>query len=230
MNQPHRVPARRRWLHLAPPPPPSATPRPEAPLDDEALIEAVMEGDTKRARSVHDRLVSAIEPTLYRVLGKREPDHDDLVQAALEQIILSLRRGRFARGCSLATWASSVAAHVAFNALRSRRVARRVFDDVELSQVVDGADSIAAGAIGDAERDVSVRSRIRRAQAHLTSMNPDKAMVLVLHDVLGHELVEIAAMIGVSTAAAQSRLVRARREFLERVQADESPAGADHGD
>jgi RNA polymerase sigma-70 factor (ECF subfamily) len=197
-------------------------------LDDEALIEAVMDGDARRARPVHDYLVSAIEPTLYRVLGKREPDHDDLVQASLEQIIVTLRRGRFARGCSLATWASSVAAHVAFNALRSRRASRRVFDSVELSQVVDGAESIAPGVVGDAERDLSVRSGIRMAQAHLTSMNADKAMVLVLHDVLGHELVEIAAMLGVSTAAAQSRLVRARREFLERVRADDPAGGADH--
>jgi RNA polymerase sigma factor (sigma-70 family) len=230
MNQPHRVPARKRWLRLAPPAAPSAAPPSEAPLDDEALIEAVMEGDTRRARAVHDRLVSAIEPTLYRVLGKREPDHDDLVQAALEQIVVSLRRGRFARGCSLGTWASSVAAHVAFNALRSRRVARRVFDSMELSQVIDGAESIPADAVGDAERDMSVRSRIRLAQAHLTSMNPDKAMVLVLHDVLGHELVEIAAMLGVSTAAAQSRLVRARREFLARARADEPAAGVDHAE
>jgi RNA polymerase sigma factor (sigma-70 family) len=230
MNQPHRVPARRRWLRLAPSPPESTAHRPEASLDDEALIEAVMEGDTRRARAVHDRLVSAVEPALYRVLGKREADHDDLVQATLEQIILSLRRGRFARGCSLATWASSVAAHVAFNALRSRRVTRRVFDSVELSEVVDGAESISADAVGDAERDVSVRSRIRAAQAHLMAMNEDKAMALVLHDVLGHELVEIAAMLGVSTAAAQSRLVRARREFLERVEKDESPEGADRAD
>jgi RNA polymerase sigma-70 factor, ECF subfamily len=230
MTQPHRVPARRRWLQLAPYPPESTAPQSGAPVDDEALIEAVMEGDTRRARAVHDRLVSAIEPALYRVLGKREPDHDDLVQAVLEQIILSLRRGRFARGCSLATWASSVAAHVAFNALRSRRVTRRVFDSVELSEVVDGAGAISADVVGDAERDVSVRSRIRMAQAHLMAMTQDKAMVLVLHDVLGHEVVEIAAMLGVSTAAAQSRLVRARREFLERVEADESQGGFDHAD
>jgi DNA-directed RNA polymerase specialized sigma24 family protein len=62
------------------------------------------------------------------------------------------------------------------------------------------------------------------------AMNQDKAMALVLHDVLGHELVEIAAMLGVSTAAAQSRLVRARREFLERVATDEAPGGVDHAD
>jgi RNA polymerase sigma-70 factor (ECF subfamily) len=215
----------KRWLRLAPPPSPSA-PKSEAFLDDEALIDAVLQGDVRKARPLHDRLISAIEPTLYRVLGKREPDHDDLVQAALEQIVSTLRRGRFARGCSLTTWASAVAAHVAFNALRSRRSSRRVFDPIDLTCVVDEGPSAALGTVGDAEHDIGVRARIRAAQGHLMSMNPDKAMVLVLHDVLGHELVEIAAMLGVSTAAAQSRLVRARREFMKRMEAeDDSPGG-----
>jgi RNA polymerase sigma-70 factor (ECF subfamily) len=192
-------------------------------LDDEALIEAVARCDIRRARQLHDRLISAIEPALYRVLGRREADHDDLVQATLEQIVLSLRRGRFARGCSLSTWASAVAAHVAYNALRSRRCARRVFDSVELHDVVDDRAAVDPRMVGDAEKEIGIRARIHAAQAHLTAMSPDKAMVLVLHDVLGHELAEIAPMLGISLAAAQSRLVRGRREFLKRSQEEELP-------
>jgi RNA polymerase sigma-70 factor (ECF subfamily) len=204
-----------RWLRLAPPPSPSA-PEPRVRLDDEGLIDAVLRGDTRHAGELHDRLIPAIEPALYRVLGRREHDHDDLVQATFEQIVLTLVRGRFARGCSLSTWASAVAAHVAFNALRARKRARRVFDPVE--SVIDAAET---GMIGDAERDISVREQIRAAQAHLTAMTPGRAMVLVLHDVLGHELAEIATILDVSISAAQSRLVRARRDFQKRVRADD---------
>ena len=42
-------------------------------------------------------------------------------------------------------------------------------------------------------------------------------MALVLHDVLGHNLAEVAEMSGITVAAAQSRLVRGRREFLKRM-------------
>ncbi len=204
-----------RWLRLAPPPSPSA-PKPQVLLDDEGLIEAVLRGDTRRAGELHDRLIPAIEPALYRVLGRREHDHDDLVQTSFEQIVMTLMRGRFARGCSLSTWASAVAARVAFNALRSRRRARRVFDTIETA--TDAAES---RMVGDAEHDMSVREEIRSAQAHLTAMRPERAMVLVLHDVLGHDLAEIATIVDVSIAAAQSRLVRARREFQKRVQAND---------
>jgi RNA polymerase sigma-70 factor (ECF subfamily) len=209
------------WLRLAPARP-EAAPAREPPLDDEELIEAVERGDARRAHELYGRLVSAIEPTLYRVLGRREPDHDDLVQATFEQIVLTLRRGRFARGCSLSTWASAIAAHVAFNALRAKRRARDAFEPRDVSEVLEDPGAVDARMIGDAERDVGVRARIRAAQAHLMAIHPDKAMVLVLHDVLGHELAEIAAMLGISVAAAQSRLVRGRKEFLERAHAEDA--------
>jgi len=48
-------------------------------------------------------------------------------------------------------------------------------------------------------------------------MPSEKAETLFLHDVEGLDLAEIAALTGTSVAAAQSRLVRARKELLERV-------------
>lgn len=43
---------------------------------------------------------------------------------------------------------------------------------------------------------------------------------MYLHSVLGYELAEIAAMIGISVTAAQSRLVRGRREITHRMKPD----------
>jgi RNA polymerase sigma-70 factor (ECF subfamily) len=49
-------------------------------------------------------------------------------------------------------------------------------------------------------------------------MKPEHAETLVLHDALGHELSEIAVLMGVSVAAAQSRLIRGRKELLRRAK------------
>jgi len=53
-------------------------------------------------------------------------------------------------------------------------------------------------------------------------MAPEKAETLFLHDVEGLDLAEIATLTRVTVAAAQSRLVRARKELEERVN------GGDH--
>ena len=97
-------------------------------LDDEALILAVQRGDRQVASALYDRLIRVVDHTVYRVFGRREVDHDDLVQMVFEQIVVTLSRRSYARACNLRTWASSIASHVAFNALRSRRRERKVMD------------------------------------------------------------------------------------------------------
>ena len=206
LSRSHRIPKAERWLQLAPTPA-----APKQPVDDDALIDAVVRGDVRAAREFYDRLIAVVQSTLHRLIGRAGCDHEDLVQVTFEQIVLSLVRGRFSRGCRLSTWASSIAAHVAFNALRARRRARVVFDPVELADVADRR------ATGDGERDASVRQQIQAVQVHLAAMSPTKAMGLVLHDVLGHELAEVSVMLGISVSAAQSRLVRGRRDLLGRL-------------
>jgi RNA polymerase sigma-70 factor (ECF subfamily) len=186
--------------------------RPDAEgLDDEALILAVQRGDRQVASALYDRLIRVVDHTVYRVFGRREVDHDDLVQMVFEQIIVTLSRRSYARACNLRTWASSIASHVAYNALRSRRRERKVM-------ARDAApDSESYAARGDAEREAAVRSELTLVRATLVDMKPQYAETVFLHDVLGHELAEIALMMRVSVAAAQSRLVRGRKELLRRL-------------
>jgi len=179
---------------------------------DEQLVDAVQRGDAGMAGLVYDRLLGAVDHALYRVFGRREHDHDDLVQAAFEQIVLTLSRRSYARACSLQTWASTIATHVAFNALRARRRERRVFDR-DASNISEPEPP----ASGDLERTAGARADLERVRWLLAQMKPERAETVFLHDVLGHDLAEIALMTRVSVAAAQSRLVRGRRELRERL-------------
>ena len=99
------------------------------PVASEAeLIDGIVRGDERVAVELYHRLLPAIESSLLRVLGRRETDHEDLVQTSFEQLIITLSRQRFAGACSLATWASSIAAHVALKSIRSRTRQRRIFN------------------------------------------------------------------------------------------------------
>jgi len=182
------------------------------PTDDE-IIDAVKRCDHRLAGGLYDRLCAVIDGTLFRLMGRREDDHDDLVQCVFEQVVSTIMRDRFARECSLSTWASSVAAHVGLNALRAKTRERRVVNRSAQGDLEAGY----ARSTANVEREAGARQELERLRRNLAAMPRDKAETVLLHDVLGHELADIAKLMGVSVAAAQSRLVRGRRELASRM-------------
>jgi RNA polymerase sigma-70 factor (ECF subfamily) len=188
----------------------------ERGASDETIITAFARRDRRAAEMVYDHLVGVVDATLYRVIGRRESDHDDLIQTTFEQIIITLSRSSFAGGCSLRGWAASIACHVGLNAIRARRRARRVFvisDDADLALMERAAPT-------NPEAETIVRTELRRLREHLAEMDPDRAETIVIHDVLGVSLAETAELMSVSLSAAQSRLVRGRREIRARMTSD----------
>mgnify|MGYP001355204865 CR=1 FL=1 len=67
---------------------------------------------------------------------------------------------------------------------------------------------------------VEARSTLRRVREHLDAIDPVKAWTMLLHDVGGYDLKEIADITGASVSAAQTRLVRGRAELQRRIEAD----------
>lgn len=190
------------------------TPDRAAGPSDEEIVAAIASGDTRVAAALYDRVAVVVDRTMYRVFGRREHDHDDLVQTAFEQIVRSLAREKFAGACSLTTWASTLATHVGLNALRSRQRERKVVSR-DVSEPPEPKSR-------DMEREIEARADLAKVREALAAMAPEKSETLFLHDVEGLDLAEIATLTGVTVAAAQSRLVRARRELEERVN------GGDH--
>jgi RNA polymerase sigma-70 factor (ECF subfamily) len=185
-------------------------------VTDAELIDAFERGEGHACETLYERLIGSVEGTLFRVLGCRDEAHEDLVQAAFEQIVLTLSKRRFARACSLSSWAVSVTTHVAFNTIRARTRERRVVDRRR-----DGDEEVQSRITGvDVERHVGAKEALGVVRQHLAHMDADRAETLLLHDVMGHELAEIAVLTGVSVAAAQSRLVRGRKELQRRLSND----------
>lgn len=176
--------------------------------NDRDLLAALERSDPRAGLLLYDRLIRIVEWTILRVTGQRFAEHEDLVQAAFEQIVLTLHRRRYAGNCSLTSWASALSCHVALNALRSNKRQRKVAlenANVEQSSPVDP------------EAQLDVQRTLARVRAELAAMPASRAEVLVLHEVNGLELKEIAEVLGISVSAAQSRLSRGRRELSSRL-------------
>jgi RNA polymerase sigma-70 factor (ECF subfamily) len=186
--------------------------KPEPPSDASILSGLEMQ-QAWAAAALFDKLENVVERAIYRVLQQRGNDFEDLVQITFERIVRTLVERRFSAQCSLTTWASAIATNVAIDAVRARVRERRVF----ASDPVDLADRDIT-IRGTAVDRLELRAEVLALQAVLAQMNPGQAEAVFLHDVMGHDLSEVAAIAGVTVAAAQSRLVRGRKEFLRRVK------------
>jgi len=195
---------------------PRGSERRDADRSDEEICRGLVAGDGWAADAVYDRIADVVEAVLYRLLGA-DAERDDLTQQAIERVITTIVSGRYARGCSLRSWATLLAQHVAVDALRVRARERRLFDRNAGHQALE----LVAATTATPERLAETRRRVDLLQNALASVGRDRAEAVVLHDVLGHDLAEIARLKGVSVAAAQSRLVRGRRDVLAWIRAHE---------
>jgi RNA polymerase sigma-70 factor (ECF subfamily) len=183
--------------------------------DDAELVERVRRGDPTAAPALYHRARPTVDRTILRLLGRRDGDHDDLVQVTMLQLIASL--ARFRGDCSLDTWISRVAAHTVYKQLRRRKSERRLFGRPGDDLPEPGHDGVG--------RSLLARSLVGRLRVHLDAMDPVKTAALILHDVCGYDLREVAEITESSVSASQTRLVRGRADLHARIAAD--PALAD---
>jgi RNA polymerase sigma factor (sigma-70 family) len=197
------IPASRTYSEVAPAPEPGPS--------DRQIAAGVAAGDEWAADALYDRVHPVVDRSLRRILRSTGPDYDDLVQAAFERIIGALSKTKLDGQCDLRAWSAAVATHVALDSLRRKVLERKLFWSEPLASGERPTHAI------NAESRLEARSEVARLQGILARMNPHAAETLLLHDVLGYELLDVASMMGVSVAAAQSRLVRSRKELLRRT-------------
>ena len=180
---------------------------------------------THRGTSVDEiqAVRSAVRGVLRRLVGAEDPEYEDLVQSSIESVLVSFDRGKFRGDCPQGGWAAVIARNVAIDAIRTRRRERRLF-------ARDAADLIAADSVRGADAKMGpehltgVQERLQRVKSAMLGLGAQKANVVFLHDVLGHELSDVAGILKITVAAAQSRLVRGRREIIEQIDAPRGTA------
>jgi RNA polymerase sigma-70 factor (ECF subfamily) len=153
-----------------------------------------------------------VDRTIRRLLGPRDFDHEDIAQQAMIELVSTIERYR--GDCSLDSWTSTITAHVVYKHIRRRKTERRIFGALDADLLAETRSSSRTG------REAIVRSVMSRVRDLLDQIDESKAWTFVLHDVCGYDLREIARITGVSVAAAQTRLVRGRREVHERIASD----------
>ena len=163
-------------------------------------------------------LVERHQPTCKRLalsILRDQSDTEDEVQNALWKAYEHL--GQFQQDAKFSTWLSRIVVNQCLMRLRKDRRARFVYldegvvgEDIATLDLPDLAES-PEDALAHAEIGAVLKTEINRIPPMLRD-------VFVLRDVQEMPMPDVASQLGISIAAAKSRLLRARLELRERME------------
>jgi RNA polymerase sigma-70 factor (ECF subfamily) len=187
---------------------------------DEQLLVAARSGDGQAFVELSSRYADSIHRTVFRILRNRE-DTEDALQEALFKAYTHL--GQFRGACKFSTWLTRIAVNSALMQLRRRRSHSEVSfhqrrDDDQSAETLDFPDSSP-----NAEQMYAKRQDIDRL-SHAIGRLPSRyrSMVSQYH-VQERSMNEAADSLGITIAAAKSRLLRARLALRSTLSRNASP-------
>jgi RNA polymerase sigma-70 factor (ECF subfamily) len=184
---------------------------------DAALVAQLRRADTGAA----DALVGAYGDRVYRLairITGNASDAEEVVQDAFWSVLRNIRA--FRGVASLGSWIYRIAANAAYQNVRGRRHRN---DEISLEDVLPSfqEDGRHAGAISDWSvriDDPAVQAELRAAlNAAIEDLPPAYRVAIVLRDVEGCSMREVADALNISVANAKSRVHRGRLFLRKRL-------------
>lgn len=172
-------------------------------MDDTALVELVAGGDRGAFAILMERHQDLVFGVAVRLMGNRETALD----AVQETFITLFRKAdRFRAEAAFTTWLYRVTTNTCYDLLRKQR--RRQTDP--LPEHHDPVDT----RMSDQFTSVELRPAVETA---LASIPPEFRAAVVLSDLEGLTMEEIARVLDIPVGTAKSRLFRGRRLLANRL-------------
>ena len=179
--------------------------------EDFEFVRATLDGDF----SAFERLVDKYHGKIYRHLRKMVSDAS-VAEDLLQDTFLSAYRGLqgFNRASSFSTWLFRIATNVALMYLRRERPETVEYDDRIMSELADVLTPSPEFVSTPLEILLSMEGKAKIEQA-IEQLPVIYRSVVILRDVEGFSLEEVATIVGASIPAVKSRLHRARNIVRE---------------
>jgi len=190
---------------------------------DQETIERVLSGDY----DAFEVLVEKYEGRVYRHLRKMVNDND-LAADLLQETFLSAYKGLkgFAGSSSFSTWLFRIATNAALMYLRKNRPEIVEYDD-QIRAKGESAIVAASPALVGTPFDILLSAEgCKKIEEAIDNLPVLYRSVIVLRDVEGFSLEEVARIMNTSVAAVKSRLHRARNAVREALATYYSERGA----
>ncbi len=189
-------------------------------LNDEALVTLAQDGDNQAFAALIERHYSACQKLAYSILHDRQDAEDEVQNAswkAFEHI------GQFQRDAKFSTWLTRIVVNQCLMRLRQTRRSRLLYIEdtaTEESRAFDlpAQTESPEECLGKTEIAEVLQHEIRRIPPLLRN-------VFVMRDVEEMPMQDVADKLGISVAAAKSRLLRARTELRARLEKHQGKLG-----
>ena len=184
---------------------------------DSQIVDALRVG----AATAADLLVATYGDRAYRLaigITRNEQDAEEAVQDSFWSVVRKI--DTFRGDSSFGSWIYRITANAAYQKLRGRAHRR---DEISLDEVLPPfhEDGRHAGPISDwsaSIHDPALQAELRAALVSAIGELPAQyRAVIVLHDVEGVSMAEVAGSAGITQAAAKSRVHRARLFLRKRL-------------
>jgi len=186
---------------------------PAAPLDDRELVRRAQREDKEAFEELIRRHTNRVFAVAAGILHRRE-DVEDISQQVFVKAYFSLKR--FDQRAAFSTWLYKITVNECWDLLRKRKVRPLVYE-ADLSE--EQAKQLMASDQGAPDRpDVSETLEARQQVALLLEgLEERDRMMLILKEVEGFAIEEIAEVLDLNSNTVKVRLFRARKKIISRV-------------
>jgi RNA polymerase sigma-70 factor, ECF subfamily len=182
--------------------------------DEAALVRRVQTGDELAFRELVERYQAKIFSIIYGIL-RNHNDAEDIAQQVFSKVYFSVRNFDFRS--SLLTWIYKITVNECYDYLRKKRVRRLVYESdfsQEESQRMEASESAVDPALPAderlAQRDLALKL--------LSKVSEEDRSLILLKEVEGHSVEELAQMTGMNENTIKVKLFRTRQKLLKAAQ------------
>jgi RNA polymerase sigma-70 factor, ECF subfamily len=179
--------------------------------EDATLVRRIQQGDELAFREIVDRYQTKVYSIIYGILRNRN-DAEDIAQQVFTKVFFSI--GRFDSRSALLTWIYKITVNECYDYLRKRRVRRLVYesDFSEEDALRLARSEPAVDAKPSVESDLARRDYVIKLLSRISSEDRN---LLLLKEVEGHSVEELAEMTGMNQNTVKVKLFRARQKLLK---------------
>jgi RNA polymerase sigma-70 factor (ECF subfamily) len=178
------------------------------------LVKRAQAGDEAAFRDIVERYQSKVFSIIHGIVRQRN-DVEDIAQQVFAKVYFSIKNFDFRS--SLITWIYKITVNECFDYLRKKKVRKLVYEsdlsEDEVRRVENTEPSVDRQPLVDAN--LARRDYVLKL---LTRVSEEERTLLMLKEVEGHSVEELAAMTGMNENTIKVKLFRARQKLVKAAQ------------